>query len=117
MTMLLATVAGSIGALGRYAVSGIVQDRTGSQFPTGTAAVNLIGAFLLGVVVGAFEPGSLGLSLLGGFFGGFTTFSTWMVESVDLGLRSRARLAGLVNLGIVLVAGVALAALGYNLTG
>ena len=67
--------------------------------------------------MGAFEPGSLGRSLLGGFFGGFTTFSTWMVESVDLGLRPRARLAGLVNLGIVLVAGVTLAALGYNLTG
>ena len=44
---------GGVGALGRWALDGLVSARWGRQFPLGTLAVNLTGAFLLGLLVGA----------------------------------------------------------------
>jgi fluoride exporter len=113
--ILLATVAGAVGALSRYVLSGFVQERIDSDLPIGTLAVNLTGAFLLGLVVGVDQLGSAATLTAAGFLGGFTTFSTWMIEAVRLGippLRARA----LINLAVTLVAGVALAAAGYTLT-
>jgi CrcB protein len=113
--ILLATVAGAVGALSRYLLSGFVQERVDSDFPIGTLAVNLTGAFLLGLVVGVDQLESVATLAVAGFLGGFTTFSTWMIEAVRLGippLRARA----LINLTITLLAGVALAAAGYSLT-
>jgi len=48
LRIFLLIVFGSAGTLARYALQGLVQYRTGSSFPTGTLAVNLIGCFLLG---------------------------------------------------------------------
>ena len=111
----LAIVAGSLGALARYLVSGFVQQRVESEFPVGTLVVNLAGALLLGMVVGIDDLQSNGPLILAGFLGGFTTFSTWMVETVRLGVPS-LRGRSLFNLIITLAAGVALAAVGYTLT-
>lgn len=114
MTWITLTVAGAVGAAARYGLSGWVQRRTASPLPVGTAVVNLVGAFALGWVVKAST--GLGLDLLAGFLGGFTTFSTWMVESWSMaqaGRRGRRR--ALINLVGLLVVGVAFAALGYRL--
>jgi len=116
MSVLLMTVSGAFGAAARYGMSGVVQRRSGARFPAGTAAVNLLGAFAAGVVAGAASPGSVVFSLGVGSLGGFTTFSTWMVETLALTTRLRAHVAASANLAAVLAAGVALAALGYNLT-
>jgi CrcB protein len=113
--ILLATFAGAVGALSRYLFSGFVQERLDSDLPLGTLAVNLSGAFLVGMVVGIDNLQSTGTLMVAGFLGGFTTFSTWMIETVRLGippLRSRA----LFNVAVTLVAGVGLAAFGYSLT-
>jgi CrcB protein len=96
-------------------LSGSVQARLDTDFPIGTLAVNLFGAFLIGVVAGIDSLQSTATQIATGFLGGFTTFSTWMIETIRLGvpaLRSRA----LANLVITLAAGVALAAAGYSLT-
>ena len=116
MTVLLMTAAGAVGALLRYAVSGAVQRSTRSAFPLGTAVVNLMGALLIGLVAGLAEAGSVGYDLGIGFLGGFTTFSTWMVETLRLGLVPRPQLLAVVNLAAILLAGVALAGVGYTLT-
>lgn len=109
-------VAGSVGALTRYAVSGAAQRITGSSLPVGTAVVNLVGALSLGLVVGAGPPyGTTWTTLAAGFTGGFTTFSTWMVETGRLGLTPKPSLAALGNLTVMTVGGVACAALGYLL--
>jgi CrcB protein len=113
VSVLVAAVAGSVGALTRYAVSGVVQTRTGSSLPLGTAVVNLAGALVLGVVLGAGD-GSLWWTAAAGFTGGLSTFSTWMVETVGLGIAPRPSMRAVINLTVLTASGVALAAVGYH---
>jgi len=85
----LLIVFGTLGTLARYALQGFIQTRTGSTFPSGTLVVNLIGCFLLG---GIAEYALLHLSIppdwrVGitvGFFGAFTTFSTFSWETARM---------------------------------
>lgn len=114
MTLIVVSIAGSLGAMTRYVVSGWAQARFRSDFPVGTLTVNVAGSFALGLTIGA---GSLESSLTMasvGFLGGFTTFSTWMVETIRLGTRSGRALG---NLVLALVLGLFAAALGFVLTG
>lgn len=79
-----------IGSLARYALAGFVQRVTDSPFPAGTIAVNVLGSFVLGLVMAlSLERGALGAEarvLLGaGFCGGFTTMSTFAYETMALG--------------------------------
>jgi CrcB protein len=114
MTLLLASLAGAVGAVCRYAVSGWAQRASCSDFPVGTLAVNLVGSFLVGVTVGIDQLGSETSLLALGFLGGFTTFSTWMVETLRLGFPRSFRATS--SILVSLIAGVALAAAGYSLT-
>lgn len=115
MSILVATVAGALGTICRYLFSGVIQGRSRSDFPVGTLAVNLCGAFLIGLVAGATQLSSTTSLAVVGFLGGFTTFSTWMIETIRLGMPAlRARAVG--NLTLTLIAGVALTAAGYSLT-
>jgi fluoride exporter len=115
MTFVLAAVAGALGAVARYWMSGVVQEGTRSDFPVGTLSVNLAGAFLLGLVAGIDGLDSVPTLVAAGFLGGFTTFSTWMIETIRLGLAPLTSRAAL-NIVVALLAGVALAAVGYSLT-
>jgi CrcB protein len=120
MTVLLVVVGGGLGALARYWLSGVVQRRVGS-FPWGTMVVNLSGALLLGLALGIAEGGDIDAvmrdPLTIGVLGGYTTFSTWMVETNALG--SGGGSAGLrraaANVVVPLIAGVGLAFLGFAL--
>jgi fluoride exporter len=116
MTFLLAAAAGAFGALARYLLSGVVQEGTRSNLPVGTLSVNLLGAFLLGLVAGIDRFDSLPTIAAAGFLAGLTTFSTWMIETIRLGIAPVTRRAVL-NLTIPLIAGIALAWIGYSLTG
>lgn len=113
MTAVLMLLAGGLGGLARYGLAGAVQRRAATARPWGTAAVNLSGAATLGLVAGLHSGGTVGdtvLRVVGvGFLGGFTTFSSWMVESVRLAEEAgRAGVvAGLVNLAGMTAAGVA----------
>jgi CrcB protein len=98
-------LAGGLGALARFLVDGAVASRIGSDFPFGTLAVNLSGAFTLGVLVGAMVQGDGYRLVATGFLGGYTTFSTWMFESHRLGEDGELDLAG-VNLLVSLVLGL-----------
>jgi len=86
---LLLVTFGAIGTLARYGLQGVVQERSGSGFPAGTLAVNLLGCFLLGGV-GQYALGHLSVpadwrvAITVGFFGAFTTFSTFSWETVHL---------------------------------
>ncbi|WP_457629876.1 fluoride efflux transporter CrcB [Oceanithermus sp.] len=106
---------GALGAVGRYLVSGWVQNLSGSFFPWGTVSVNALGSFLLGFVLQAGISGGLGaeyrLLLAVGFLGAFTTFSTFAYEALEL-LRLGQGWQMLEYIGINLVGGLLLVALG-----
>ncbi len=88
-TLLLLSLAGAIGSLARYGLSGVVQRMAGEAFPWGVLAVNATGSLLFGLVWGLAEyRGAISsdarLIALVGFMGAFTTFSTYSYETARL---------------------------------
>lgn len=84
--LILIAAAGALGTLARYGLGNLVQRSTNSGFPYGTLAVNLLGAFLGGFIWELCERklqlgGTFRIIVLLGFMGGFTTFSTLMLET------------------------------------
>jgi CrcB protein len=108
-------VLGGLGALARWSLDGLVSAWWGREFPLGTLAVNLTGAFLLGLLVGAGIQGHALLLAGTATLGSYTTFSTWMFESHRLGEDGERRLAA-ANLAVSLAAGL-LAALAGRAVG
>jgi fluoride exporter len=103
---------GGVGALLRFALDGFVAERAGtSEFPLGTFAVNVSGAFALGLLTGAALHGDALLLAGTATLGSYTTFSTWMLEAHRLGEDGSLPLAFL-NIVVSLVVGVAAVALG-----
>ena len=86
-------VFGAAGAYARFAVAAAVTARQPGDFPWGTFVVNLTGGFALGVLTGAGVTGDAIFVLGTGFMGGYTTFSTWMVERTYLFVSIVAGLA------------------------
>lgn len=92
MMVLLVVVGGGVGAVSRWFVT-VWLGTSSTGFPIGTTVVNVVGSFLLGVLVGLDSSigGSIRDPLAIGLLGGFTTFSTWMVE-IDRGESTRAQI-------------------------
>ena len=108
-------LAGSLGAICRYVVDGYVQDRFDGSFPLGTFVVNVSGCLLLGVVTGLaiWHGASAPVKVVAGtgFVGAYTTFSTWMYETMAL-VRDGARLLAVANLLGSIACGMMAAGLG-----
>jgi fluoride exporter len=107
---------GGVGAVLRFLVDRAVSTRVGGGFPFGTLAVNLSGAFLLGLFGGlAFSPH---VALLAGtaFVGSYTTFSTWMLETHRLAEEGEAA-AAIANIAGSLVLGLAAVVVGRSVGG
>ncbi len=89
MQVLYIGLFGAIGCISRYALSGWVLGWTGGVFPYGTLTVNLIGSFLLGLIMEGSQHSTLlnaeiRMGITVGLMGGFTTFSTFSYETVRL---------------------------------
>lgn len=107
---------GALGALARFTVDALVSARAGRELPFGTLAVNLLGAFVLGVLAGA-AIGSGAYRLAGtALIGSYTTFSTWMFETQRLAEEGQLREAA-ANVAVSLGLGLAVAELGRTLGG
>lgn len=104
-------VLGGCGALARFGLTLLVADRLHPHLPLGTMAVNVSGAFLLGLLVGIGLGGDARLVLGAGVLGAYTTFSTWMLETQRIGEAGKRRLA-VVNVGLSIALGLAAVALG-----
>jgi len=120
---LLAVGAGGFfGAVGRYLLGmALFALPGGGRLPYGTAAANVLGCLLIGVVAGmvegraAFSP-ELRLFLTVGLLGGFTTFSTFGYETVQL-LRAEGAWLAILNVGVQLFLGLAAVAVGWRVGG
>lgn len=111
-------LAGAFGAVARYSLGRFISSRLPVQFPVSTFCINLLGAFLIGLIFSLTTQKVL-IPLLQsilatGFLGGFTTFSTLSWEGVQLA-RSGQRLQSLLYLGSSFVLGPVVALLGLVL--
>jgi len=101
MKVLAIALGGALGAVSRYGTGSLAVRIGGQFFPWGTFFVNMAGAFLIGFLSSFFErflvPPALRSFLLVGFLGSYTTFSTYMLESVRL-LQDREYVTALFNL-------------------
>lgn len=111
-------VAAGVGAVARYVLDQVVQHRTAGTFPAGTLLVNLTGSLLLGLTVGFGVHHGLATTptvVIGiGFAGGYTTFSTWVWESLAL-TESRQLAEAVTNVVGSFAAGLLVAAAGLGL--
>ena len=119
MRMLLVGLGGFVGTLLRYWLSGLIAKRYGETFPLGTLAVNAIGCFVIGFLFYFFYDRSLTTPtartvVLIGVIGGFTTFSSYGLQTFTL-LRDGEVFLALVNVVASNVLGLALVWLGYVL--
>ena len=116
-SILLVGIGSFFGGALRYAVSVFMKNLCSQGFPWGTLLVNLVGCFAFGVIFALFGKFSSSgsawcLLLTTGVCGGFTTFSTFANESVQM--LQNGNLGGFVGyVATSLVAGLALVALGY----
>lgn len=103
MTAVLVLVGGALGALSRYAASALSARLLGAGFPWGTLVVNVVGCFLIGIASGLMErsafPRNLWPLAVTGFLGGFTTFSTFSIDSVLL-FRDGATTKAIMNMAL-----------------
>jgi fluoride exporter len=119
VTALLVAIAGGAGSVARYAVGLAGQRYLGDRFPYGTLAVNLLGCLAIGVVMVIFEIRQIDprirFAVVGGFLGGFTTYSAFAYETLALAEKRSTALAAL-YVGVTVIgcflacaAGIALA--------
>lgn len=112
LLFLAAALAGGVGAVLRYVLDLGVARLAGRRFPWGILAINLTGSFALGVVTAVLPDQAF---LLGaGLLGGYTTFSTAMLDTVAL-WRDGERAASAFNAVGMLLLGLVAAGLGLAL--
>ena len=112
---LLIALGGALGSVARYGLSTYIAHASRGDFPWGTLIVNLGGSFLIGVFVEFFDtaliPSEWRSFITIGFLGGYTTFSTFALETVNLIRDGELPLATL-NVAATNVLGVLVVALG-----
>jgi CrcB protein len=116
LTLLATFIGGGLGATCRYGVGRFVGSRYGGEFPLGTFLINVTGCFVLGLLASLLAQAHRDTSLLTallatGFLGGYTTFSTYVLEGTLLFADGSRRLA-LTNLLGSVAAGMLAAAAG-----
>jgi CrcB protein len=86
MNHLLVMIGSALGGMARYGLSGAVARRIGETFPWGTMAVNVSGCFLIGIFAAMIAAGNGALRslLMTGVCGGYTTFSSFSLQTLTL---------------------------------
>ena len=91
LTWAAVAVGGALGSLARFWMTGAVAALTGTRFPYGTLLINILGSLVIGVVAGiTLTPARMGMHpdlrvfLMVGICGGFTTFSAFSLQTLEL---------------------------------
>ena len=113
---LLIGLGGALGSVGRYFLNGVISNQTGPGFPWGTLAINISGSFLIGFYFTLTDPteGRILASpaarqfFMTGICGGYTTFSSFSLQTLNLArdgewFRAGGNVAGSVALCLVAV--------------
>jgi CrcB protein len=103
MALYLWVALGSVlGGVGRFALSGFVAHRFGETFPLGTLVINITGSFAIGFIATLTQPegrwpiGTAGRQfLMTGICGGYTTYSSFSLQTLNLAREGEWGLAGL----------------------
>jgi fluoride exporter len=95
--ILLLAAGGAIGTVGRYAVSGMTHRYVEGAFPYGTLMVNILGSLIIGFLWGTWETANISSNMRTfifiGILGGFTTFSSFSLETMNLFRDGEIRMA------------------------
>jgi CrcB protein len=119
LRLALIAIFGAVGTLARYGLQGLVQIRMASTFSYGTLLINLSGCFLLGLI-GPFTLNRMVISpdwrvaIAIGFFGGYTTFSSFGWETAKM-LEDGEWLRALAYVGASVIVGLLLSVAGIHL--
>lgn len=111
ITLVQVALGGALGAMARYLTNAAVMRWIGPGFPYGTVLVNVLGSFLMGVlvVVLAHKGGTkFAPFLMTGLLGGFTTFSAFSLDAFVLWERGQIAVAGAYVAGSVVLSIMAL---------
>ena len=119
MNILLVFIGGGFGSLARYAVTSFVKFVIAIPFPFGTLTVNVVGSFIMGIVTSLIatkltavsEPVRLLTAV--GFLGGFTTFSSFSIETLSL-IENHELVYAFLNIVINVTVGLLAAYLGVK---
>ena len=108
--ILFVGVGGFIGSTLRYIIALFSMKLWGDGFPFSTLIVNVVGSFLIGIIMGldaekGIVPPNIRLLLVTGILGGFTTFSAFSYETISLFDGGRI-LAGMMNIIITVILGL-----------
>lgn len=119
-SLLLVGAGGAVGSMLRYAVSYAVSKYAQHPFPFGTFLINIVGSLLIGLLFGLairnqwLQEGGM-LLLATGFCGGFTTFSAFALENVNL-MEKGQSVTAVIYIGLSVIVGLLLCRLGLWLT-
>lgn len=114
-------VGGALGSMARHGVNHLVQTRWMTvRFPIGTAAVNLVGCFVIGLLAGLIASNRLAFELYWrefvfvGILGGFTTFSSFGLDTFTL-TQSHSGAYAFLNVAMHVIGGLLAVWIGYAL--
>ena len=122
MNAVLIALGGSLGAVSRYLLSSLVSAKSSQKFPTSIITVNLLGAGGLGLFISyyyesitySFYTCNIYLCFGVGFFGAFTTFSTFSMEAIGL-LQRKSYKYFLFYILLTIIGSITLFSIGFML--
>jgi CrcB protein len=120
MTWLVVALGGAAGSMARHGVNTFFAHALGRPGPMATATVNLVGSFVIGLLAGLIAAGRLHQTpvmrafIFVGILGGFTTFSSFMLDTFTLA-EGRQVSAAILNVTGQVVVGYAAAYFGFRL--
>ena len=110
----LVATGGAIGSMARFWLATLVARQTGPGFPWGTILINILGSFAIGVLAPRATP-TVTAFAMAGLCGGFTTFSAFSLQTLEL-LRAARYMDAFLNVTVSVLVCLAATAVGFSIS-